>query len=506
MEPLPLRTPRLYAPGMSLPPARPRRSVQKQIRPGREQLREELLRRLAKPQRHRLLQGYPMAPLMRPVPSDFAPLASGEISESRPLLIGVLPHTACNPKVRGCGFCTFPHERLENGQVRQMVEQVATEIVRTTARRPELRRRRVGALYFGGGTANLTPPDGFRTLTQTLQSTFDLRDCEVSLEGVPRYFLIHDGALMETLAGMQVRHRRLSMGVQTFDPEWLRRMGRDAFGDVEQIRQVVEAAHARGFTVSADLLFNLPGRSLAQSLDDVRVASDMGFDQLCLYNLVLTAELGTAWAQDEALVQGMPSPEAACETWLGLRQALLDAGFVQTTLTNFERREVAESPRRFEYELASFDPATWDAIGFGPSAISTFSNPEYLWGLKWMNAPTGAEYMQAMKTHAHPAARSFEYFHGDLPLLHLTRNISRMSIDLRVFEELFIQPLESGFADHLAVLEEAGLLHRPAEHLLAPTPRGMFFADAIAGLFSWERVSQLQARLEAGDDLRDPMG
>ena len=96
-----------------------------------------------------------MAPLMKPTPRGFNPLSRLELDPERPLIIGVLPHTFCNPKVKGCGFCTFPHEKFAHEPMRRVVEQVAREIELTP---PSARKRRAEAVYFGGGTANLTPP------------------------------------------------------------------------------------------------------------------------------------------------------------------------------------------------------------------------------------------------------------------------------------------------------------------------------------------------------------
>jgi coproporphyrinogen III oxidase-like Fe-S oxidoreductase len=463
----------------------------------RATLRHELSRRMERPQRHRLLQGYPMAPVLLPAAAGFAPLSSARIDDARPLLIGVLPHAACNPRVRGCGFCTFPHEPFDNDRVRQVVRAVAEEVTRTATQRPGLLSRRVGAVYFGGGTANLTPPAEFQRLADILEATFDLSGCEVSLEGVPRYFEIHDGALLDTLSGMEVRHRRLSLGVQTFDRAWLARMGRDAFGDVDCVQRVVDGAHGRGMTVSADLLFNLPGRSLEGSLEDVRLARDLGFDQICLYNLVLSVDVDTEWADDEELIGGMRGNDSACEMWLALRDELLASGFVQTTLTNFEHREVPE-PRRFSYGSYGLDPRTWDMLGFGPSAISTLLVPAVHGGLKWMNPDTSADYLAAMRERPHPIARFFEYTPEDLELLILTRHLARLSIQT--------SDLEPAYAAQARVLEEAGLLHRPDPGRVAPTPRGMYFADSIAGLLAWPRVAELRRHLEQGTDYRYHMG
>jgi coproporphyrinogen III oxidase-like Fe-S oxidoreductase len=472
----------------------------------RHELRLDLQRRMSRPQRHRLLHGYPMAPLMRPAPqgvlSPVHPLDFCALDHRRPLIIGVLPHTFCTPKVRGCGFCTFPHETFVRKLLRDVVEHIVQEIAQTVrivrenpltvADESPLQGRRVDGVYFGGGTANLTPPAELQKLCDALHAAFDLSTSEVTLEGVPRYFLLHDGALFDVLAGMKVRHRRVSMGVQTFDRGWIHRMGRDAFGDRDTIEQVVKEAHKRGFTASADMLFNLPGAALEYALDDVRTACAIGFDQICAYNLVLNAELNTEWARDPDLVGAMPDPEKACATWLAVRQALLDHGYVQTTLTNFERADVAASDRRFVYERASFDPATWDALGFGPAAISTFTGRGRRSAIKWMNAGSSQGFVRAMKERGDATATAFHYSLTDLKLLHFTRNFARLSVDGGAYQAFFGSDPHADFDLDFQVLQDARLL-RAEGRTIELTPGGMFYADAVVGLLASRRVAELRA-------------
>ncbi len=72
---------------------------------------EELQYRMNRPQRHRLLHGYPQAAAMRSAKEVEPELdLLFDPKTKRELLIGVLPHPFCNPAVTGCGFCTFPHE------------------------------------------------------------------------------------------------------------------------------------------------------------------------------------------------------------------------------------------------------------------------------------------------------------------------------------------------------------------------------------------------------------
>ena len=465
-------------------------------------LRTELTQRVRRTQRHRLLHGYPMAPLLRPLPSPTPPQGRLAPDPCRPLIVGVLPHTFCNPTVRGCGFCTFAHEKYSNAAARAVVSHVAAEIRSTAEAFPEARERRVDAVYFGGGTANLTPPECLRDLGAALLETFDLSNAEVSLEGVPVYFTIRNEAMLDVLSAMPVRHRRISMGIQTFDPDSLARMGRAAFGTPAQIENVVRAAHARSMTASCDLLYNLPGQTLEGCLADVGRATAMGFDQICVYNLVLEAGMDSEWSKSPSLLAGVPDTERGAAHWLAVRSLLLDSGYVQTTLTNFERREIHDTPRRFLYESCSFQPARYDALGFGPGAISTFTSSDRRTALKWMNLSTSEAYVRAREAGAPVATRGFRYAQEDLRLLHLTRGLALNSLDRAAYEAFFGSDLVRDYPRHFQLLEDARLV-RVSGGSVSVTPEGMFFADAIAGLLASSRAAELR---ENNDSVAYAMG
>ena len=218
--------------------------------------------------------------------------------------MGVLPHPFCNPAVTGCGFCTFPHQPGNTAKTAEVAKLVATEVSsRVFDQMHDLMFRPVTALYFGGGTANLTEPAAFRSLCMHLAQEFNLKDAEATLEGVPAYFLRGNPRLLDVMRStLGARQYRLSMGIQTFDVARLKEMGRTAFGTPDTFREVVDFGHKLGFTTSADLLFNLPGQTLEEMKDDVRRALDIGLDHLGLYHLVLFRGLGTPWADDDDML------------------------------------------------------------------------------------------------------------------------------------------------------------------------------------------------------------
>ena len=446
---------------------------------------DELAVRMAGPQRYRLLQGFPM-PQMMPARGSVDALEAVRLDHSRPLIVGVLPHSSCAPAVAGCGFCTFPHEAFGVSRVKRCVASVIEEIAETRARRPELFERRVEAVYLGGGTANLTPPESLGELCRALAGAFSLDEAEVTLEGAPVFFR---EPLLDVMGeSLPTRRLRLSMGIQTFDPEQIRAMGRQAFGDRESIGQVVALAQRRGFTTSGDFLLNLPGQSLEGMLADASCAVGMGLDQICLYHLVLFRGLATPWARDAEKLRALPDLARAEANWARVREFLLGQGYVQTSLTNFER----PGPRPYVYEDCSFHPETYDAIGFGPSALSTFSDGSG--AVKTMNFASTDDYVGRQGS---PVSHQFLYGLEDLKLLYLTRKLSRLVVPRGVYARTYGSDLVADFAEEMGALEEAGLVEVDSRELRL-TARGIFYADSVAGLLASRRVRQL--RLGRGAD------
>ncbi len=438
--------------------------------------RYELHRRLRGPQRHRLLHGYPMAPLMTAPDRDFDAHCDAAFDPSRPLIVGVIPHTMCNPTVRGCGFCTFPHERFNRDRARAIAVAIEAEIDRLQRRWPAVASRRVDAIYFGGGTANLTPRDDLARHAARLRTLFDLEDAECTLEGAPVYFGTHDGAVFDALP---FRRLRISMGIQTFDPARIEAMGRTHLGSRAHVERAIEVAAARGTTTSGDLLVNMPAQPLDDMLRDVDLAIDLGLDQICIYHLVLFRKLGTPWAKSAEMLATLPQNSRAFANWSAVRARLLERGYVQRTLTNFERPD----SRPFVYERMSFAPETYDGLGFGPAAISTLHS-----SVKWQNADTASAYLERGDD---PRERAFVYEDIDRRLLFITRKLPLLRIPLDVYRAQFGSELTDDFQEELAVLLDADLLVR-TPNSLDLTERGMFFADSIAGLFAWLRTLELR--------------
>jgi oxygen-independent coproporphyrinogen-3 oxidase len=150
---------------------------------------------------------------------------------------------------------------------------------RTDERGP---RRPLDSVYFGGGTPSLVPGEWLERLMETAQRRYGLaRDAEVTLEANPGPDERGD------LAGFAAAGvNRVSFGAQSMNGGELRRLGRRH--SPEDVATAVAEARAAGLgSVNLDLLYDVPGQTIAGWEATLRAALELRPDHLSLYALTL---------------------------------------------------------------------------------------------------------------------------------------------------------------------------------------------------------------------------
>ena len=253
--------------------------------------------------------------------------------------------------VSKCPYCDF------NSHVRERVDQVAWRDALLADLRHEaalLPGRKVSSIFFGGGTPSLMPPQTVAAVIAAADATWGLiDDCEITLEANPNSVEV---ASFAALAAAGVN--RVSIGVQSFDPQILEFLGRAHSGD--EARRAIAAAQAYFARVSFDLIYARPGQSLAAWEVELAEALAFGTGHLSLYQL--TIEPGTRFATLAAkgdLV--IPDGDAAAD--------LFDATQAATRAADLPRYEVSNHARRGEESRHNL--TYWrhgDYAGIGPGA------------------------------------------------------------------------------------------------------------------------------------------
>lgn len=191
----------------------------------------------------------------------------------------------CLKKCDYCDFFSVPCARADvphEAYLRALVAQLERDAVRFAG-------RTVGSIYCGGGTPSLVPAAFFVTLREAIAERFALSgDLEFSCEVNPA---TADAAWFRDMRTAGVT--RASIGVQSFQPEPLALLGRAHTAD-DAMRAIAEAQEAGFQSVSCDLIFAIPGETMAQLEDDLRIAMTFQPEHLSAYGL--TIEEGTPFA------------------------------------------------------------------------------------------------------------------------------------------------------------------------------------------------------------------
>ena len=187
-----------------------------------------------------------------------------------------------------CAYCDFnAHALIGAPPADAYVDALLAE---AAAEAPAVAGRAAETVFIGGGTPSLFPPEAVGRLLDGVRSIVDVADgAEVTLEANP--------GSAEAAAYRKFREAgvtRLSVGVQSFSDESLRRLGR--IHDAAAARAAVAAALNAGFTgVNLDLMYGLPGQTRAAAEADVAEAVALGVPHISHYQL--TVEPGTPLAR-----------------------------------------------------------------------------------------------------------------------------------------------------------------------------------------------------------------
>ena len=171
-----------------------------------------------------------------------------------------------------CPFCCFNRYLFREDKARQYFKQLKGEL--------DLYIEKgfiFSDFYFGGGTPTILM-DELEGFIDHLKANFSVK--RISLETTPREVTRENIARLKA-AGIN----RLSIGVQSFDDDIVKAMGRP-FGPSEEMKQQVLMAQGEFDTVNVDFVFNFPGQTINQFKTDVQTFKELKIDQATFYPLM----------------------------------------------------------------------------------------------------------------------------------------------------------------------------------------------------------------------------
>ena len=225
-----------------------------------------------------------------------------------------------------CSYCDFFSTLEMKGAGAAYVDAVVAE---AAMRRSELRGEAVRTLYLGGGTPSQLPLPLLSRLVEGVRSTLDLHEVEeFTIEANP------DDVTPEWCATLRpLGVNRVSMGVQSFQDDVLRAIGRRH--TAKQVIQAVENLHDAGIgNISIDLIYGLPGQTLDTWTQTVAKAIALNPQHVSAY--WLTYEPGTRLSRQLEQGEVTEVPEEDCVAMYHLLvRRLREAGFEHYEISNF---------------------------------------------------------------------------------------------------------------------------------------------------------------------------
>ena len=308
------------------------------------------------------------------------------------------------------------------------------------------------SIFIGGGTPSLLPPRQLDELLRRIRTSFTLAaDCEFTVECNP------DSLTAQKIAVL-ARHgvNRVSLGVQSFLPAHRLTLGRQ--GSLDRLAELLAELRACGIrNLGMDLIYGIPGQTLADWESDLRRAIAFGIRHLSTY--ALTVEEATRLGR-----RGVHAAADALAVSMWERAADIAAG---AALRRYEVSNLALPGSECRHNLEVWYGGTY--LGCGPAAASFDGE------LRWTNAADLQAWLQIGTPREDdrlpPEARAAEILAFGLR--------TAAGWDRTCFRE------RTGFdclalrGPEIAALAAEGFLELlPA--ILRPTPRGLLFADRVA--------------------------
>jgi len=355
--------------------------------------------------------------------------------------------------VRKCPYCDFnSHEHARELPQDRYIERLLADVEELL---PSVWGRRIVSVFIGGGTPSLFSPQSIDALLSGVRARMVLEpDAEITLEANPgtveadRFRGFRDAGV-----------NRISIGVQSFDEGMLSGLGR--IHGPDEARRAIDAALESFDNVNIDLMYGLPGQTMAMARADIEEAAASGVPHLSAYQL--TIEPNTVfWSRPPSL----PEHDECADMQVMVEEAL-------AAFQHYETSAFALPGHRCRHNLNYWQFG--DYLGIGAGAHGKLSFPDRITRHERVKQPDA--YLRGGVPVEHRAIAEHELpFEFMLNALRLLDGFA-----LALFEErtgLSVLTIDAP----LRRAESLGLIERDWQRV-RPTSRGQRFLNELLAIF-----------------------
>lgn len=359
--------------------------------------------------------------------------------------------------IRKCPYCDFNSHAVQNEipedqYIDRLIEDFKEQL-------PKIKSREIKTIFFGGGTPSLFSAKSLdRLLTSLFSLTTFSKNCEITLEANP-------GTVeQQRFKGyFEAGINRISLGVQSFNDEKLKALGRIHSSD--EAKNAIESIKQAGFTnFNIDIMHGLPNQTLAEAMFDLTIALQFNPTHLSWYQL--TIEPNTVFYKQKPT---LPDEKVLAD--------IEEQGLQLLNENNLNRYEVSaycrathQSQHNLNYWLFG------DYLGIGAGAHSKLTNDKMEITRHWQVRQPKDYLTKNMTVKHHRLNQEEKVFEFMLNALRL-----HQTIPLQIFEE------RTGLSQQLLQptiqkAQIAGLLSD--SKAIETTPLGKRFLNDLVNLFS----------------------
>ncbi len=250
----------------------------------------------------------------------------------------------CDSKCSYCAFNSYVDKfSMRKAYMDALMDQLDYELGRFGADA----ENRIETVFIGGGTPSTVEPSLYRPVFEKI-TPFLAEGCEITSEANP------NSATREWLKGMKALGvSRISFGVQSFDDEKLKTLGR-AHNTAHALQSIKDAAEIGFEHLSIDLIYGVAGDTRELLEQDLKIAFSLPIDHISLY--ALTIEESTPFEKTPEMAQ----EELDLTRWLFGRIAR--EGFEQYEISNFGKYRSRHNIGYWEHK--SYIGLGCGAVGF----------------------------------------------------------------------------------------------------------------------------------------------
>ena len=366
-----------------------------------------------------------------------------------------------------CPYCDFNSHAATSWPEADYTRALILELEHRVAGAP-YSVERLKTIFFGGGTPSLFDPKSIGEIIDAANRLCGIEaDAEITLEANPGTV---DAAKLSGMRAAGVN--RISFGAQSFNPATLKFLGR--IHSADETRAAAKMAHRAGFDrLNLDLIFAVPGQTVADVLFDIESVAALEPDHISAYNL--TFEEGTAFFTDlkRGRIKQLATDEQAA-MYQTVREEIPRRGYAMYEISNY-----AAPGREARHNLTYWRGDTYLGIGAGAHSYAGDGRG----GRRWWNEKLPARYIGAIeeRQNAEGGAESIDEATAQSEFVFLNLRL-RDGFALADFHERFGRNFECIFGGVATPLFNNGLLTLSGGRIKL-TDRGLEMADSVFAEF-----------------------